>query len=293
MAWIEKRGNKFRVRWETKSSNNKRRYNEETFDTADDAKQYLKKIEYESSIGLVVSSTKMTVAEYLGHWLKLHGNALAPKTLASYQCEIKNHVIPNLGDIKLSRLTPLDLQNYYDTLLKRGKKELLERYKEGLNKKRTRALKIVEKRLATMEKEGTGGLSPTTVRYQHRILHKALQQAYLWQMIPRNVADAVQLPKAKKVEIDYLQKDQVTKFISKIKGSEHYPVIAAAIMTGMRQGEILGLRWQDVDLDLGVIHVRQQVQYLPGRGFFFKEPKQSSKRDIPPCSCRSMLSSGR
>ncbi|MDD3889951.1 MAG: hypothetical protein PHT79_11655 [Syntrophomonadaceae bacterium] len=78
------------------------------------------------------------------------------------------------------------------------------------------------------------------------------------------------------------------KFITCIKSSPEYPIILTAVFTGMRQGEILGLRWRDVDLDSDIIRVRQQLQYIPPRGYYFKEPKKNPC-GISPCRCPSML----
>ena len=271
MAWIEKRGNKYRVYWDVGTPDNRKR-RVESFDTSKEAEQFKKKIEYEASIGLCIDISRMTVAEYLDYWLKFHKKNLEPKTLASYNCEIKNHIKPHLGNLKLIKLAPLHLENYYYFLLEEGKVNLIERQDSTGRMK---------DRIEKMRKEGKAGLSVTTVRYHHRIIHKALNQALKWQMVPRNAADAVEPPKIVKKEIEHMKKDQVNKFIECIKGSPDYPVIAAAIFTGMRQGELLGLKWENVDFDAGIIHVKEQLQYLPDRGYFFKPPKQHSVRDIP------------
>lgn len=271
MAWIEKRGKKYKVYWDVGTPDNRKRRTE-SFDTPEEADQFKKKIEYEASIGLCIDISRMTVAEYLDYWLKFHKKNLEPKTLASYNCEIKNHIKPHLGNLKLIKLAPLHLENYYYFLLEEGKVNLIERQDSTGRMK---------DRIEKMRKEGKAGLSVTTVRYHHRIIHKALNQALKWQMVPRNAADAVEPPKIVKKEIEHMKKDQVNKFIECIKGSPDYPVIAAAIFTGMRQGELLGLKWENVDFDAGIIHVKEQLQYLPDRGYFFKPPKQHSVRDIP------------
>jgi integrase len=279
MAWIEKRGKKYKVYWDVGDGDNRKR-RVESFDTSEDASNFRKKIDYQQSIGIIFDPVKMTVGEYLDHWLEIHKIKLAPKTYASYRCEIENHIKPHLGHIKLLRLTPMQLQNYYTVLQKEGKANILYRKleKEDLD---PRARKRAEKRLKKMTEEGKAGLSGTTVNYHHRIIHKALKQAYKWQMVGQNVADAVETPKKNPTEIEYMKKHQVHHFINAIKGNYDYPVILAAIYTGMRQGELLGLRWQDVDLEAGIIYIQQQAQYLPDQGFYFKDPKQNSKRRIP------------
>ncbi|HHV76528.1 MAG TPA: site-specific integrase [Syntrophothermus lipocalidus] len=250
MARIEKRGKKYRVVWDTGTPDNRKR-RIQSFDTFAEAKQFKARIELELSTGTYVEPAQMTFGQYLDHWLALHGDKLAPKTLDSYQCEIKNHIKPHLGSIKLSKLSPMHLQDYYVFMLREGKTD------------------------------GTGGLSPTTVNYHHRLIHKALEQAVKWQMVARNVADAVEPPRPERKQINYLHRDEVNRFINCIKESPDYPIIATAILTGMRRGEILGLRWQDINFEKGLIHVRQQLQYIQGQGYFFKTPKQHSIRDIP------------
>lgn len=281
MAWIEKRGNKYKVYWDVGTGEERKR-RVESFDTSEDAQNFRKKIDYQQSIGIDFDPTKMTFGEYLDHWLNIHKDNLKPKTEASYRCEIKNHIKPKLGHVKLTKLTPLQLQSYYTYLITEGKAEILRQRISRLDpKKDTGATKRAENRLAAMEKNGTAGLSAATGIYHHRIIHKALKQAYKWQMVGRNVADAVEPPKAAEVEIEYMKKSQVHRFIEAVKDCADYVVILAAIFTGMRQGELLGLRWQDIDLDRGLIHVRQQSQYLPDKGFYFDDPKQNSKRTIP------------
>jgi integrase len=296
MAWIEKRGNKFKVRWDTKSVEDRVKRSQ-SFDTWEEADQYKKKIEYEQSIGVFVEVSKMTFGEYLDHWLKYHGENIAPKTLESYQCEIKNHIKPNLGGQKLAKLSPLDIQEFYSrmrrdgcaevtrTLIKQYEAQLEAGTKNRLPENRMKQIRAnisrAQARLKKMTTDGRGGLSPTSINYQHRIIHKALRQAVQWQMVARNVADAVQPPAKADVNIKYLRREEVNRFISCIKESWYYSIYATAILTGMRQGEILGLRWQDIDFDFGVVRVRQQLQHLSGKGYIFKAPKQKSIRDIP------------
>ena len=129
---------------------------------------------------------------------------------------------------------------------------------------------------------GKGGLSPRSVNYQHRIIHEALKHATQWQLVNRNVADAVVPPRFKSKEMNALSKEEALAFLNNIKDHRDYPIIYTAVFTGMRQGELLGLRWMDVDLVTHTIYVRQQLQYLPGQGNIFKAPKtEKSRRQIP------------
>lgn len=277
MAWIEKRGNKHRVYWYVDGAEARRR-KFISFDSPDEADAFKKKLEYQHSIGIIFDPVKMSFGEYLDYWLNIHKDNIAPKTYISYFCEIKNHIKPNLGNIKLLRLTPMQLQNYYSRMLKEGKANSLTRKLEKLD---TRDRHYAKQQIEKMLEEDKGGLSSTTVNYHHRIIHKALKQAYKWQMVGHNIADAVEPPKKNRIEIEYMAKTQIHEFISMIKKSADYEIIITAIFTGMRQGELLGLCWPCVFFEKGIMRVEQQLQYIPRQGYFFREPKQNSQRNIP------------
>ena len=134
--------------------------------------------------------------------------------------------------------------------------------------------------LTSGRKDGKGaGLSARSVQYHHRVLHKALDHAYRWQLAPRNVADLVDPPKAKHFEPVILDLEGVMRFLGVVSGHRLYPLYVVAIATGLRQAEILGLRWEDVDLARGTLTVRQTLQYR--RGFKTEEPKtRKSRRPI-------------
>lgn len=132
MAWIEKRGNKYRVNWDIGTPENRER-RVVSFDSTEEADQFKKKVEYELSIGTFIDVTKMTFGEYLDHWLRLHGDKLAPMTLNSYKHQIRNHIKPNLGKHKLAKLSPLHLQDYYVGALKEGRLEPWIRSLENLH----------------------------------------------------------------------------------------------------------------------------------------------------------------
>ena len=167
MAWIEKRGDKYRVKWNVGTPGDSHR-RVASFDSWDEADKFRKKIDYESSIGIDIDPTKMTVAEYFDHWLKIHGPNLEPKTLASYKCEVKNHIAPSLGNIKLPKLSPIHLQNYYVDLLNDGKASIIRRRIERLEKqlsekevlKDKQALTRAKKRLAKMKAEENVAYQP-------------------------------------------------------------------------------------------------------------------------------------
>jgi integrase len=218
-----------------------------------EAEKIMNEMLYQLQTGTYVETNNLTLAEYLMHWFKTYCETnLAPKTLHSYQSEIYRHIIPGIGSIPLEKLTPLHLQSYYSQQLISGRLD------------------------------GKGGLSPRTVLYQHRILREALKHACRWQLVFRNVADAVQAPRLKKKEMFVLSREDVLEFLEDIKDHRDYGLILTAVYTGLRQGELLGLTWRHVDLVKKTLNVRQQLQYVAKQGYIFREPKTNkSKRQVP------------
>ena len=206
---------------------------------------------------------KLSFGEFLmSHWLPHMKNLVRANTYRRYEGIVKNHLVPNLGGIQVAKIKPITLQKLYTTLLEDGNR------KDG--------------------KEGA--LSARSVHYVHTTIHKALGQAVIWRMIIANSADAVELPKIEKKEMLAWDTIQVKNFLTAVKGHRHYALYLMAFSTGMRQSEILGLRWQDVDLNKGIVAVRQGLHYAKGK-FEFKEPKtKKSKRTItlPPGTVKAL-----
>ncbi|MFN3653514.1 MAG: tyrosine-type recombinase/integrase [Armatimonadota bacterium] len=216
-----------------------------------EAEAELNRILNELNTGVYVQPAKLTVAEYLERWLTDYAQTnVSPKTLENYTEFVRKHLIPAFGNQLLAKLTPLHIQSYY-----------------------TRAVQ-------TGRRDGKGGLSARTVLHHHRVLREALQQAVKWQLLARNPADAVQPPRPGRTELGVLTVDQMRTLVTVVRETRLYIPILLAVSTGMRRGEILGLRWRDVDLAAGVISVRQSVQQTRS-GLHFKEPKtQKSRRSL-------------
>ncbi len=194
-----------------------------------------------NSGGTLPLPSKKLVGEYLEEWLRGHQPNLAPTTYASYRDTIKNHLAPELGTIRLRDLAPQRLREY------------------------------VADKLAA-------GLSPTTVRYHVMLLHHALGQAMRDGLLARNVCDFVEVPTKQRFEVPTLDEEQVRLLLGEAKrSSPHYRLYLAAVTTGMRQGELLGLRRQDIDLTLSVASVRQTFYRLSGQQLF-KPPKTAKSR---------------
>lgn len=215
-----------------------------------DAQKYLTEQLNAINKGTYFEPKDIKFGEYLDYWIENHAKPnTAVRTLEGYNYIVQQHLKPTLGNVKIAHLLPSHLQEYYSQKLA----------DEEQNKK---------------------GLSAQSVKHHHRLIHKALKDAVKWQFIGRNVAEAVTPPKVKKVEMKIWNAEQVKIFLNAAKESVYYPVYLTAIHTGMRRGEVLGLRWQDVDFDDDKIYVRQALQEVKKVGLTFKEPKSGKSRSI-------------
>jgi integrase len=172
--------------------------------------------------GLVFDSRNLTASEYMPLWLDSIREAIGPRTWKRHEEITRLHIAPVLGKTKLDKLNPLQVQALY-------------------------------------RKKLDAGLSPTTVRRIHATLYKSLKQALRWQLIPRNVCEFVTPPRATKVEIEALTKEQVKALLDVARSDRLYALYVLACTTGMRQGEILALQWDCVDFEAGTVRVKRTV----------------------------------
>lgn len=192
--------------------------------------------------GRLAAGPNQTLADYLSRWLaEVVAHTVRPKTLENYSRVVRVHVLPSLGKKRLQRLSAQDLAGLYSRLL-------------------------------------DGGLSPSSVGVVHRVIHRALTQAERWDLVGRNVADLVDPPRAPHREMQALTAEQCGRFLAAASKERLYALYALALGTGMRQSELLGLRWLDVDLDDGAVTVRQQLTRIPHKGYSFSEPKSARSR---------------
>ena len=191
--------------------------------------------------GLVFDDEGMTVGEYLDRWLKdSDRDSVRGSTHERHTEIIKLHIRPALGRLKLSKLTPAHVQGLYRDKL-------------------------------------DSGLSPATVQKIHTVLHKALAQALRWNMVPRNVTDAVRAPRPAPKEMRPLSPEGARTLIGAARGDMLEALYVLAVHTGMRQGELLALKWEDVDLNEGVLRVRRTLARSKGR-ISLGEPKTRKSR---------------
>lgn len=131
---------------------------------------------------------------------------------------------------------------------------------------------------ALLNGHSSSGASPQTVRNIHAVLRRALNHALRWELVQRNVATLVELPRLNRDEVRALSPSDAVRILDAVKSDRIGPLIGVGLATGLRLGELLGLRWRDVDLDGGSLQVRHTLQRLKGRGPELAEPKTKRSR---------------
>jgi integrase len=193
---------------------------------------------------------RITVAEYLDQWLDGIRPSLRPKTAASYEDALRGWVIPRVGSVRLVGLTAPRLRALYGELLESGRCN------------------------------GSGGLSPRSVQYAHRILSHALKDAVDHGLLVRNPASLVKPPRVPKPPMRVWSADDVRRFLAGVADDRLYALWVLLVTTGVRRGEALGLRWEDIDIKRGQLAVRQTVVAI-GYDVHVSEPKTAiGKRSV-------------
>jgi len=167
---------------------------------------------------------------------------LSHKTYTTYQYFSNYYLVPSIGKMKIKDLRPMHIQDTYNEILK--------------------------------------DRSPTTVRHIHNFLHKALNLAVKWKLITDNPSDDVEKPKRAKVEMSVLNEKQLNLFLKQLEKFSLYLICAIAATTGMREAEICGLTWENIDLENKIIYVRSQLQKVDGVLKLVKLKTNNSRRKI-------------
>jgi integrase len=194
------------------------------FKTKKEAQQALTKLLHEVNSGTYVEPSNMKYEAFLQEWLEGKRHTLSVQTFIMYEIYAKTHILPILGHIQLDKLTPISIQKFVSHI--RGK-----------------------------------GLADATVERIYSIVNTSLNMAVKMQLIPKNVASLIDKPKRNKNQLTVWDVEQVNRFLSVARESPYYMAFFLAIMTGMRQGEILGLSWKDVDLNKGLLYVTQTLSH--------------------------------
>lgn len=188
---------------------------------------------------------RQTVAQFLDRWLAdVVKPSVRPKTYESYRQIVRLYLAPTLGQHRLAKLTPQHVQSL-------------------------------------MNEQLTAGRAPRTVLYMRAVLRRALGQALKWGLVARNVATLVDPPRSQRHDIRPLTPEQAGQFLTAARGDRLEALYAVAVSVGLRQGEILGLRWEDVDLDAGVLRVRVALQRLDGKPQLVEPKTRQSRRTLP------------
>lgn len=202
--------------------------------------------------GTYSEPSKMTLGQWLDIWHAEYLGRVKQSTAASYGSHIEQHLKPQIGAIKLAALQPHMIQTLYNKLLRSGK--------------------------------NPDGLSAKSIKNLHGVLHRALKQAVKLGYITTNPADACVLPRIEKKEVSFLEDDEVQTLLNVIHGHKYENVYKIDLFTGMRQGEILGLTWDCVDFDSGVITIEKQLQreHIKGGRHMLVSNKNDRVRKIMP-----------
>lgn len=193
--------------------------------------------------GTYIEPERMPLGQWLHLWLNEYCIDIKERSRDNYRSSIETHIIPKLGAVPLCELQPHMVQQFINTL--------------------------------------TDALSPKTIKNIHGVLHSALRKAVQVRYIRDNPADCSSLPRIEKKEIDFLSGEELSVFLQAIQGHKYERMFTVAVFTGMRQGELLGLCWDAVDLRRGTIKIKRQLQLVKGE-YKLLTTKNSKPRTITP-----------
>jgi integrase len=194
--------------------------------------------------GLPLPSGTETVATFTERWIRdVAPLRVRSNTLLRYRKDVKNHILPRLGRLKLTELTPGVLQAWISEL-------------------------------------AAEGLSPNSIRHLRAVLRVILGQAQIEGIIPQNNAKLVKTPRIVERKVAALGPDDAKKLLSVFENTDLGPMVTLALAIGVRQGEILGLSWNDVDLEQGILHIHQQLQRIDGEYVLVELNTAKSQRTL-------------
>ena len=235
--------------------------------TQREVRQKMQKMLVELDEGVYIEPSKITVKAWLETWLAEYNGDVKPATIVSYRQHIQNHIVPALGAVKLSALTPTAVHRFYNELQRSGVK----------TPKRDETGKIVRAKGEVVYT--TSPMSPKTVKNVHGVLHQALKQAMRLGYIRSNPTEACILPRIEKAEMRPLDAPEIKCLLASLGDDVYCTLLKVDLFTGMRQGEILGLQWACVDFDRGTITVNKQLVHPREKGERYR--LASLKNDKP------------
>ena len=211
--------------------------------------EQLKTALHQQQQGILATGPQQKVEQFLQHWLEnVHKQSIRSRTYERYEEIVRLHLVPGIGHHQLQKLSPQHLQSFYTQKLEEG-------------------------------------LSTTTVISFHNVLHKALETAVRWNLISRNVCDLVSPPRRKRFEIQPLSVEQVQQLLAVTRDHRQEALFLLALATGMRRGELLGLKWQDINFQAEMLQIRRILTRVPtkvkkpqGATYVEAEPKTEKGR---------------
>ena len=212
--------------------------------TKDEAQKWLRDQSINLEHGFDFQGSKITLGDYLPQWLEKSKGALREKTAYHYNQVMNKHILPYLGKVKLADLRLLQIETFYSKLSK-------------------------------------AGVGVRTIHICHSILHKALEKALRYKLLIYNPAKGAELPRYIHTEMNILDGSQISLLLIAAQACNYHALYHLAVTTGMRQGELFGLKWIDLQWESGVVHVQRQVQTIPGKKWSFVDLKtKAAKRTI-------------
>lgn len=185
--------------------------------------------------GTDIEPGQVTLETFLRRWLKSVESRVALRTYERYSDIVRLHIVPTLGNTKLGKLRPLHIEDLYDRL-------------------------------------AAHGLSAQTIVHVHRVLFTALRQGVRWQLVTRNVAESVTPPRPERRNVAAVTSEDAAKVLTAVEGSDLEAAVMLALGCGLRRGEVLGLRWSDIDFDTSEARITQTLQ-ASSTGLRFVPPK--------------------
>lgn len=213
------------------------------FETKKKAKAAEAEIKDKINKGVFIKESNITYSEFMQDYLNDKKMNVKKGTWSNYANLVNNHILPMLGELEISKITPRHIQNLYNDLFETSK------------------------------------LSDENIQKVHTLINDSLKKAEAWEMINKNPTTLVERPKARKKEMQVWSLEETHQFLLASKSDRYYIVFLLALTTGMRQGEILGLRWKDVDFDRRIISVTQILSH-DGKSFESGAKTKAGSRPI-------------
>ncbi|KLL10170.1 tyrosine-type recombinase/integrase [Protofrankia coriariae] len=213
--------------------------------TEKECRRKLKEVQKAAEQGVNLNAPNRTVSEWLTEWVRMKSeDGTRPTTVAGYKWAVDLYIVPVVGRVQLLKLTPSDV---------------------------TRVI----------GKAREAGRSPRSLQFIHGVLRNALADAHRLDLVPRNVAKAVKGPSVPLRRVRALHVDDVRALSRAMHDDPYGPIFICGLMLGLRRGEILGLRWADIDFDAGALHVRRTLQRANGKLMFMPAKTVRSHRTLP------------